>query len=404
MTTDTALPTQLVHHPYRAPAEFDAVPVGVFKASTVLFPNVAAVRQRRWQDKSAYTYGLHGTPTTFTLEERIATLEGGHHCVLAPSGLAAIALVDMAFLRAGDEVLIPHNAYGPNLAFAAVELAHWGIRHRTYDPMRPDDLATQLTPQTRLVWLEAAGSITLEFPDVPALVVLVQAHNARCASTDPHRRLTVTALDNTWGAGVAFCGFDLGADVVMQALTKYPSGGADVLMGSVVTRDERLHHALLMTHMRLGLGVSGNDAELVLRGLPSLQLRYRAQDASTRQLAQWMQAQPGVACVLHPALSGTPGHSTWLRDAQGAACLFTVVFDDAIPAERIDAFCDSLRLFRLGYSWAGPMSLCMPYDRADMRGRDWPHAHGPVRFAVGLEAVTDLQADLKQALAVLSAA
>jgi len=387
------LPTHLIHHPYRAPADFDAVPTGVHKASTVIFPNVAAMRSRDWKDKSAYTYGLHGTPTTFTLEERLATLEGGNHCVLASSGLAAIALVDMAFLRSGDELLIPDNVYGPNKSLAMGELAAWGIRHRSYDPMDPADLAAKLTPDTRLVWLEAAGSVTLEFPDVPALVAVVQQAN----QTRAGRRI-ITALDNTWGAGVAFAPFELGMDVSMQALTKYPSGGADVLMGSVVTRDESLHRKLLLTHMRLGLGVGANDAELVLRGLNSLHLRYRAQDASTRELARWMQLQPGVAKVFHPALPDSPGHAHWQRDANGAACLFSLVFDAVVTPEQVDRFCDGLRLFRLGYSWAGPISLCVPYDMPEMRSTPWPYAPRLVRLAVGLESVEDLRADLAQAL------
>lgn len=386
--------THLIHHPYCPPAEFEAPAPGVHKASTVFFPDVAAMRARDWKDKSAYTYGLHGTPTTFTLEERVATLEGGRYCVLAPSGLSAIALVDMAFLQAGDEVLIPHNAYGPNKAFAAVELDGWGITTRCYDPMQPADLAAKLTGQTRLVWLEAAGSITLEFPDVPALTAAVQAAN------EGRARPIVTALDNTWGAGVAFCGFDLGVDVVMQALTKYPSGGGDVLMGSVVTRDLALHRHLLLCHMRLGLGVGANDAELVLRGLPSVTLRYAQQDHHTRELAFWLQEQAGIQRVLHPALPSSPGHDTWLRDATGAAGLLTLVFDDSVTAEQVVAFCDALRCFRLGYSWAGPVSLCVPYDRTEMRGRDWPYVHGPVRLAIGLEALEDLRADLQQALRV----
>ena len=389
--------TGLIHHGYRPPADFDSPAPGVFKASTVFFPDVAALRSRDWKDKSAYTYGLHGTPTTFTLEERIAALEGGEHCVLAPSGLSAIALVDMALLRAGDELLIPHNAYGPNKSFAAVELAGWGIQARYYDPMDPADLTAKIGPATRLVWLEAAGSITLEFPDLPALAAQMRSAN------EGRARPIVSVLDNTWGAGLAFCGFELGADVVMQALTKYPSGGGDVLMGSVVTRDAALHREILLTHMRLGLGVGANDAELVLRGLPSIALRYAAQDQAARELAVWMQAQAGVSRVLHPALPGSPGHEHWQRDARGAASLFSVVFDDAIAPERVVAFCDALRLFRLGYSWAGPVSLCVPYERAEMRGRDWQHAHGPVRFAVGLEAVEDLRADLERALRVLRA-
>ena len=393
----TALSTQLIHHPYTAPDTFEAVQPGVFKASTVFFPNVHALRTQEWKDKSGYTYGLHGTPTTFTLEERIATLEGGRFCVLAPSGLSALSLVDMAFLSAGDEVLLPDNAYGPGKAFAEGELARWGITHRFYDPMDPADLAAHITPATRLVWLEAPGSITLEFPDMPALVAVIRAANAG------RQRPIVSALDNTWGAGVAFNAFDLGIDVSMQALTKYPSGGADVLMGSVVTRDPALHEALLLCHMRLGLGVSANDTELVLRGLPTVALRYAAQDSATRELANWMQEQPGVVAVLHPALPSSPGHAAWARDASAAACLFSAVFDERFSQAQIDAFCDSLQRFKLGWSWAGPISLCAPYNVRSIRTRPWPHRGALVRFAIGLEAVDDLKADLQAALRALNA-
>ena len=388
--------TQLIHHPYRPPAGFESIAPAVHKASTIVFPSVAALRSRDWKHKTGYTYGLHGTPTTFTLEERIATLEGGRFCTLVPSGLAAIVLVDMAFLKSGDEVLIPDNAYGPNKAFAQAELAAWGIGHQFYDPMNPADLAAKLSARTRLVWLEAPGSITLEFPDLPALVAVVQVHNG---SPQAHPQRTVTALDNTWGAGLAFNAFALGADVSVQALTKYPSGGADVLMGSVVTNDEALYHRIHFCHMRVGYGVSGNDAELVLRGLNSVALRYAAQDAATRQLANWLQDQTQVAAVLHPALPGSPGHEAWKRDCKGAACLVSVVFKPEFTQAQIDRFCDSLKLFRIGYSWAGPMSLCVPYDMPALRTvKPWAHAGGLVRFSVGLEALADLQADITQAL------
>lgn len=393
------LSTRLIHHPYRPPEGFDAVAPGVHKASTVLFKDVHALRTQEWADKSGYTYGLHGTPTTFTLEERIATLEGGRYCVLAPSGLSALTLVDMSFLRHGDEVLLPDNAYGPGKAFAAGELSHWGITHRYYDPLDAADLASRLSPATRLVWIEAPGSITLEFPDIPALVAVVREANRGCS---PERRI-LTALDNTWGAGIAFGPFDLGVDISMQALTKYPSGGADVLMGSVVTREHALHHQLLMCHMRLGLGVSGNDTELVLRGLASMPLRYQAQDSVTRALANWMQDQPGIERVLHPALPASPGHDAWARDAKAAACLFSAVFDERFSQSQIDAFCDRLRLFRPGWSWAGPISLCAPYNVSAIRTRPWAHKGGLVRFAIGLESADDLRADLAQALAALHA-
>jgi len=396
------LSTQLIHHPYKPPAGFEAFPPAVHKASTVIFPNVQALRTQEWRDKSGYTYGLHGTPTTFTLEERIATIEGGRFCLLAPSGLSAVALVDMAFLRQGDELLLPDNAYGPGKAFAAGELAGWGITHRYYDAQNPADLASKITSATRLVWLEAAGSITLEYPDIPALVAVVKAANEANAASAQRARPIVTALDNTWGAGIAFNAFALGVDVSMQALTKYPSGGADVLMGSVVTRDEALHQQLLTCHMRLGLGVGANDVELVLRGLPSMVLRYHAQDACTRTLATWMAQQPGVAQVFHPALADSPGHAVWRRDATAAACLFSATFHENMAQVEVDAFCDRLKLFRLGWSWAGPISLCAPYDVSAIRTTPWPQRGTLVRFAIGLEAVDDLQADLAQALTALN--
>ena len=389
------LPTALIHHPYKPPAGFEAVPPAIHRASTVIFPSVAALRTRDWKNKTGYTYGLHGTPTTFLLEERIATLEGGKFCTLVPSGLAAVVLVGMALLKTGDELLIPDNAYGPSKTFANGELAAWGITHQFYDPMNPQDLATKMSAKTRLVWLEAPGSITLEFPDLPALVAVVKAH------TNAHSLGIVTALDNTWGAGIAFNAFALGADISAHALTKYPSGGADVLMGSVVTQSETLHHLIHFCHMRVGYGVAGNDAELILRGLNSMALRYAAQDTATRTLTTWMQGQPQVAAVLHPALPGSPGHEAFKRDCTAAACLFSVVFKPELSQTQIDRFCDSLKLFKLGYSWAGPMSLCAPYDIPALRTTPWPYKGGLVRFSVGLEAVQDLQTDLTQALSVM---
>ena len=385
--------TGLIHHPYQPPAGFDAPQPGVFKASTVIFASVAAMRARNWREKAGYTYGLHGTPTTFTLEERIASLEGATHCVLVPSGLAAITLVDAALLQAGDEVLIPDNAYNPGKELARHELARWGVKHRLYDPSQPEALVAMLTPASKLVWVEAPGSVTMEFPDLPALVRAARSQGA------------VVALDNTWGAGLAFNAFDLGeglgADVSIHALTKYPSGGGDILMGSVTTRDPALHLKLNGAHMRMGWGVSANDAETVLRSLPSLALRYAAQDVAGRLLARWWAQRPEVTQVLHPALPGSPGHEYWARLCTQAAGLFSVVFDERYSTAQVDAFVDSLKLFKIGFSWAGPVSLVVPYDLAMLR----PGAakRGTlVRFSLGLEAVEDLIADSEQALAALT--
>lgn len=398
---DHKLSTHLIHHPYKAPTDFEGPQPAVHKASTVYFKNVQAMRERRWLDKSSYTYGLHGTPTTYALEERLASLEGGLQCLLVPSGLAAIATVSLALLRTGDEVLVPDNVYGPNKTLTEGELAHFGIGHQYYDPMSVEDLAAKITPATKLVWLEAPGSVTMEFPNLVEQVRLCRA------------RGVTMVLDNTWGAGLAFRPFDLlgdgslGVDVTAHALTKYPSGGGDVLMGSIITRNQPLHMRIKLAHMRLGLGVSGNDAEAVLRSLPSIGLRYHAQDRSARQLAQWLATHSAVAQVLHPAMPDAPGHAYWKQlCAQGqdqdgvAAGLFSVVIDERFDQAAVDRFCDSLRLFKLGYSWGGPVSLVVPYELPEMRSRATPHikAGTVVRFAIGLEDATDLQADLAQAL------
>lgn len=393
--------TDLVHHSYQAPPAFAAIQPAVHKASTVIFDSMHDMRTRRWLDKSGFTYGLHGTPTTYQLEERLCSLEGGKQCLLVPSGLSAISTVALGLLSAGDEVLIPDNAYGPNKDFAEHELARWGIRHAWYNSMDVADLQAKITPATKLVWLEAPGSVSMEFPD---LVALVQASRARGVTT---------VLDNTWGAGLAFKPFDLLADggsvavdVSAHALTKYPSGGGDVLMGSIITTDNAVHMRIKLTHMRLGIGIGANDAELVLRSLSSMALRYHAHDVSARVLAAALQRQPAVVQLLHPAFAGAPGHAHWQQlcgaahQGQGAAAgLFSVVVDAQFDQAAIDRLCDSLQLFKLGYSWGGPMSLVVPYDIDSMRagGRGALQAGTVVRFCVGLEDTQDLLRDLVQA-------
>ncbi len=385
-----AASTEQIHHPYQPPEGWAAHPVGVFKASTVLFKDTADLRQPRPRDGLSYRYGLHGTPTSYTLGARLATLEGAEHCLLTPSGLAAVTLVNLAFLRPGDEVLLPDNVYGQNRWLAQDYLPSFGVTHRFYDPLSAE--ALPLSEATKLVWLEAAGSITLEFPDLVGLL-------RRCKAAG-----VLTALDNTWGAGLALNAFEiapgLGVDISVQALTKYQSGGADILMGAAYTRGLGLRNKLDNCHEHLGYGLGQNDVELVLRSLPTMELRYRAQDATTRALATWMQSRPEVAQVLHPALPGSPGHQHWLAvSSGGAGCLFSVVFKPQYVQKQVDAFIDALELFGIGYSWAGPMSLAVPYNMSQSRSLTMPIAAGPlVRFAIGLEAEADLRADIEQAL------
>ncbi|HET9821856.1 MAG TPA: PLP-dependent transferase [Burkholderiaceae bacterium] len=392
---DQDISTRLIHHPYRAPEDFESPAVPVAKASTVFFPTVADLRARTWLDRSGYTYGLHGTPTTFTLEERIATLEGGRHTMLVPSGLAAIAMVDIALLTQGDHLLLPDNVYGPHKALTRHEVAAWGVTHTVYDPMDPGSLAEAIRPSTRLVWLEAPGSVTLEFPDLRSLVRIVRERAPQAW----------VALDNTWGAGLAFDAFDLapglGVDLTIHALTKYPSGGGDVLMGAVTCRDDGLYRRLALSRSRQGQGVGANDVEAILRALPSMPLRYAAQDAAARTFAAWCETKPAFVRVLHPALPGSPGHANWALQCRAAAGLLAVELDPRFSPAQADAFVDALHLFRIGWSWGGPVSLAVPYDVRSLRERATAYRGTVVRFSMGLEAVEDLIADAEQALAAL---
>lgn len=393
MSDQTFSQTGLIHHDYVAPDGFAALPVAVHHASTVLFKNVAALRARNWQDKTAYTYGLHGTPTTFTLEARLAAIEGGAHCLLAPSGLAAIAMVDLALLRSGDDLLIPDNVYNPNRELAKWLSSDFGISTQVYDPMIGAGIAELIRPNTRLVWTEAPGSVSMEVPDIPAISKAVQA--IRAGGQEIY-----TAIDNTWSAGLGFRPFAHGVDISMQALTKYQSGGSDILMGAVITREREVMRRIELAHMRLGLGVGADDAYMVLRSLPTMKLRFEAHDAGARKVAQWLKTRPEMARVLHPSLPDCPGHEIWKRDFEGAGGLFSVVFHERYAEEKTDRFVDSLRLFKIGFSWGGAHSLCVPYRIQSMR-RHWKEPGQLVRFNIGLEDPDDLIADIEQALSRL---
>ena len=377
--------TQLVHHDYTAPAGFSAFPVAIHHASTVLFDNLKAMRARSWLEKTSYTYGLHGTPTSFTLEARLADIEGGNHCLLAPSGLSAITLIDLALLQSGDDVLIPDNVYHPNR-----ELANWlktsfGISARFYDPMIGAGIRDLIAPNTRLIWTEAPGSVSMEVPDIPGICMAA------------HEKGVLVALDNTWSGGIAFPAFAHGVDISMQALTKYQSGGSDVLMGAVITRDAALHAKLQTAHMRLGLGVGMDDVYMVLRNLPTLKLRFDAHDRSARQVAQWLSGRPEISKVLHPAVEDCPGHDLWKRDFSGAGGLFSVLFHPQYTEEQTDYFVESLKLFKIGFSWGGAHSLCIPY-RIDKMRDQWRDTGILVRFNIGLEDAEDLIKDIEHAL------
>lgn len=381
--------TRINHSEYVAPAGFTAFPGPTYRASTVIFDNVKALRSREWIGRDSYTYGLHGTPTTFTLEAQLAEIEGGKHAVLAPSGLAAINIVDFAFLKSGDDVLIPENIYNPNR-----ELGNWlsrdfGVSVRYYDPIVGAGIEDLLRDNTRLVWTETPGSVTMEVPDIPAI------------SQAAHAKGALVVLDNTWSAGLVFDAFGHGADVVVQAATKYQGGASDLLMGAVITRDDELFRRISMAHMRLGMGVGADDAYLVLRSLPSMKVRFEKSGESAMIVANWLKKRPEINKVLHPAFEDCPGHEIFRRDFTGAGGLFSVLFDERYTEAQTDRFLEALKLFKLGFSWGGTHSLSVPYRIRPDR-QDWTQRGNQlIRFYIGLEDPQDLITDLEQAMRVL---
>ncbi len=377
--------TLLNHNKYRPPEGFESFPTPIHQASTVIFKTVEELRSSSWQDKKSYTYGLHGTPTTFTLEAKLAEIEGGNYCLLAPSGLAAIVLVNFGLLRAGDGILLPDNIYNPNK-----ELARWlnekfNISVKYYDCMIGEKISSLIQSNTKLIWTETPGSVSMEVPDLRSI----------CKSAKEKGVLVV--LDNTWSAGIGLQAFDLGIDIVLQALTKYQSGGSDILMGAIITRDKSLYQKIDLAHLKLGMGVSGYDVYLVLRGLNTMNLRFKAHDRSARKIAKWLKKRKEIKKVLHPAFEDCPGHKNWKKDFDGAGDLFSIIFNDSFSQPQIDNFVNNLRLFKIGYSWGGSHSLALPYFLEDLRER-WNENGKLVRLNIGLEDTDDLIADLSQSL------
>lgn len=379
----TKLWTKLVRPDNSYSDNFRSLTSSVERASTIVFPDVGSLRNRDWKDKSQYSYGLMGTPTTRRLERKLALLEDAAHCILLPSGLSAISLVMMSLLKSGDRILLPDNAYEPASDLGRFFQDSFGIELAYYDPLNLDSVV--ITSNTRLLWVETPGSVSMEVADLPALCERAHQHGV------------VVAIDATWAAGISLPVFDLGADISIQALTKYQSGGCDVMMGSITMRDDGLHDQLLVTHMRFGFGVSPEDCNIILRSLPHYRLRYQAQDVSARKVAEWLQKQSAIAQVLHPALEGSPGHEIWKRDFSGAASLFSVVFQPHIDSGMIERLVDHLKIFRIGYSWGGSCSLAVPFEMNKLR-RKWPYKGELVRLYIGLEDTDDLIEDLQQAL------
>jgi cysteine-S-conjugate beta-lyase len=365
----------------------DFVNPPVVRGSTVLHPDVAELRARARRvaagdDTRPVTYGIHGTPTHDAFLSAITELEGGYRSWALPSGLTACTVAILAFVRAGDHVLVPDSVYGPTRAFCRDTLARFGVGADFYDPCEGESLESRFRPQTRVLFLESPGSLTFEMQDVPLLASIAR------------RRGAVSILDNTWATPLYFRALAHGVDVVVHAVTKYIGGHSDLLMGTI-TSTEPCAPVLRALVRSLGLTTSPDDCWLALRGLRSLAARLAVHRENAQRLVAWLRGQPEVERVLYPALEDDPGHAIWRRDFTGASGLFGFLLREGTPADAIHAMVDGLRLFGRGYSWGGFESLLIPsYPERSVAPA--PRDGRLLRISAGLEDAQDLVDDLAE--------
>lgn len=352
-------------------------------ASTVLFPDTDTMRR----GAQRYTYGLRGTPTTEALEAALDAMEGSAGTVLVPSGLAAITVPLLAFLRAGDHLLCVDSVYGPTRRFCAQMLQRTGVDITYFHP--DDDLESHMRPNTRVVFLEAPGSNTFEMLDVARACDIAHGGGA------------VTMMDNTWATPMYFRPLEHGVDLSIHALTKYPAGHSDVMLGSVSATRET-YGRLREAQMALGVNAAPDDAYLTLRGLRTMPTRIERHGRSALEIAQWLERREGVARVLHPALPSFAGHALYERQFSGSTGLFSIVLAGGGDREAA-AFLDALELFGLGYSWGGFESLALQPDLSDRVAATAPTEGPVIRLQIGLEDVSDLQEDLERGFAAIAA-
>ena len=362
----------------------------VFRGSTMLHVDCADRIAGVDRLAQAEAYGVMGNSTHHALENVIAEIEGGTRCQIVSSGLAAVTTPLLAYLRTGEHCLMPDSVYGPARTFADGMMRQLGIETTYYDPgIDADALRHLLRPNTTVLYLESPGSHTFEMQDVPALAAAAHAHGAK------------VLMDNTWGIH-HFQPFRFGVDVSIQALTKYPVGHSDVLLGSITVADDQEWERVRSASLALGQYASPDDCWLCLRGVRTMGVRLAQQSASALRVAEWLQARSEVKQVLFPALPGAPGHELWKRDFTGACSLFGVVFDPAISVQATRRMVDALTLFGIGASWGGYESLALPSTGFLSRTANTGDFGGAViRFHIGLEDTDDLIADLAQAFGAL---
>ena len=372
-------PRKKPSHPVNPPVE---------RASTYLFPTY----DDYIDGGRNIVYGRLGGPTHRALEDAISTLEGGTETRLAPSGLQAVNAALLAFVKAGDRILVTDSAYDPTRKFCDRFLARFGVETTYYDPLAGASIAEMMTPNTKVVFAESPGSLTFEVQDIPALAKVAHDHRAKLV------------VDNTWSGGVFLKPLALGADVVVQAGTKYLSGHSDCLIGSITSRDDECAQAIFHSLLQIGSNVSADDAYLALRGIRTLAVRMAAHQENGLALAKWLARRPEVKTVLHPALKTCPGHAIWKRDFSGASGLFGVVLNP-VGTQALKAFFNSLRLFGMGFSWGGFESLCIhAHPRQNRSAVAWEETGPVLRFHAGLEDIEDLTTDLDRAFAAMKAA
>lgn len=372
-------PRKKPFHPVNPPVE---------RVSTYLFPTY----DDYIEGGRNIVYGRLGGPTHRALEETITALEGGAQTRLAPSGLQAVTAALLAFVKAGDRILVTDSAYDPTRKFCDRFLARFGVETVYYNPLVGAGIADLVTPNTKVVFAESPGSLTFDVQDIPALAKAAQARGAKLI------------VDNTWSGGVFLKPLMQGADVVVHAGTKYFSGHSDCLIGSITSRDEETANAIFQSLLQIGANVSADDAYLTLRGMRTLAVRMEAHQQNAIALAKWLARRPEVKSVLHPALKSFAGHATWKRDFTGASGLFGVILNP-VGKPALKAFFNALRLFGMGFSWGGFESLCIHVHPENNRSATKWSEEGPVlRVHAGLEDIDDLTADLDRGFAAMKAA
>jgi cystathionine beta-lyase len=384
MNEKRALETRLVTSGRDPEANHGIVNPPVYHASTIVFPTLDALEEGDRTPFEGTRYGRRGTPTTFALEDAVAELEGGYRCIAAPSGLAAITMTLLAFLKAGDHLLMVDTVYAPVRRFCDVILPGLGIKTTYYDPMT--DIAPLLTPETRVVFAESPGSLTYEVQNMEAVSAAARKVGAK------------VVFDNTWGAGVLFRPFDHGIDVSIQAATKYIVGHSDVMLGTITTTEEAYLPVRRATAF-FGTAAGPDDCYLALRGLRTLKTRLDRHAETALVIADWLSHHPDVIHVRHPELIGCPGHENWERDFTGSNGLLSVVLKTT-PREALAAMLDPMELFSMGYSWGGFESLIVPFSLTSIRtASTWPYEGTCLRLHCGLENAQDLIDDLEAAMA-----